>query len=285
MRPPFWLWCGILAGCTPAAQPLMQGPPHETAPLRTVSAPAPPPPAQSSPPTLTALNLQKAWEKDRAEVAARYDGKVIALTGMIDQVKGASTGDGYVLTFVDPRGFFTSGMDPRGSGWWLIDIFCRFDGKEQMVGLDKGQTIKIIGEVKIDNRINVLHCRSDEDFNLHPHIQRPEPEGLSEPRPPGSALAPLPGGRGSDRRMPAAQVQQPFIIHRLVLIQVRQVQGHHVRVFLGRPGIEDHHFLVLVNPAILEELLQAVETEGGFGADGQALQAGDAAHPFHNAAL
>lgn len=174
MKLHFLLPCAVLMGCAPAVQQLAQSAPQAPAAVIPASATAPAPPIKPTFPTVSAQELQKAWESDREAVAAKYDGKTIAVTGMIADMKKSSAADGYYVTFLDPRGYFANGMEVRGAGWWLIDVICYFDRREQLKELDQHQPVKVVGQVKIDDRIRLVHCQVEKAFN--PAAPQPGPE-------------------------------------------------------------------------------------------------------------
>src|SRR5262245_2094623 len=72
-------------------------------------------------------------------------------------------------------------------------------------------------------------------------------------------------------------------IDRLVLVDFREIQGHCFGVLLRGPGVENHYLFVGAHAAIVHQLLQHVETHGGFGANRNPLLAGDALHPIDDA--
>src|ERR1700730_2225025 len=73
---------------------------------------------------------------------------------------------------------------------------------------------------------------------------------------------------------------QRLVIDRLVLVEPDSFPRHHLGVFLGRPGIEDHPFVVRPDLSRRQQPLQAIETDRRLGTDGNPLPAGDAVHPF-----
>src|SRR6266704_2370650 len=77
--------------------------------------------------------------------------------------------------------------------------------------------------------------------------------------------------------------RQGFVIHRLVLVDPRQVERHDLGILLSGARVEDDNFLLRLHLAACFELFQAIETDRRLGANADTFFADDSSHPFDNA--
>src|SRR5437773_6792856 len=87
----------------------------------------------------------------------------------------------------------------------------------------------------------------------------------------------------SGRKSSTLPPRQGFVIHRLVLVDPRQIERHDFGILLGSACVKDDHFFLRLHLAACLELFQAIEADRRLRANADALFADDSTHPFDDA--